>query len=172
MEIRTGTAADAPAVVALLDRTMAWLVAQGRTGQWGERSWSGRPELVERIDRYLTTMHARVAVAPDGELLGLCVLHEEGPDYARPAPGPELYVRFLATERAASGSGVGAALVADALAETARRGLPVLRVDCYGGDDRKLVAQYRRLGFTPCGAFGVDRPDGTTWPGQFLEIRL
>ncbi|MFJ8045128.1 GNAT family N-acetyltransferase [Kitasatospora sp. NPDC096147] len=172
MEMRTGTTADAPAIVALLDRTMAWLTAQGRTGQWGDQPWSARPELVERIDRYLGTMHARVAVGEGGELLGVCVLNEEGPDYARPAPGPELYLRFLATERSASGSGVGAALVADAVAETRRRGLPVLRVDCFGGDDRRLVGQYLKLGFTPCGTFGVERADGSTWPGQFLEIRL
>ncbi|MGW4648918.1 GNAT family N-acetyltransferase [Kitasatospora sp. NPDC004289] len=172
MEIRTGTTADAPGVVALLDRTMGWLIDQGRTGQWGDRLWSERPELVERIERYLGTMHARVAVAGDGSPLGICVVDEEGPQYALPAPGPELYLRFLATERAASGTGVGAALVADALAETARRGLPTLRVDCYGGDDRRLVGQYLKLGFTPCGTFTVPRPDGSEWPGQFLEIRL
>ncbi|MFI5531489.1 GNAT family N-acetyltransferase [Kitasatospora sp. NPDC051853] len=172
MEIRTGTTADAPELVALLDRTMSWLAGQGRTGQWGDQPWSARPELVERIGRYLGTMHARVAVAGDGSLLGVCVVDEEGPEYALPAPGPELYLRFLATERAASGTGVGAALVADALAETERRGLPVLRVDCYGGDDRRLVGQYRKLGFTPCGSFEVERPNGGPWPGQFLEIRL
>ncbi|KQV24136.1 MULTISPECIES: GNAT family N-acetyltransferase [unclassified Kitasatospora] len=81
-------------------------------------------------------------------------------------------VVWLVTDRAARGTGVGAALVADALAEARRRGLSAVRVDCYAGDDRRLVAQYQRLGFTPAEAFEVTLDDGRRWPGQVLEIRL
>ncbi|MGI5239588.1 hypothetical protein [Dactylosporangium sp. CA-139066] len=47
-----------------------------------------------------------------------------------------------------------------------RRGLPLLRVDCYAGDDRALVAWYERQGLTPSETFTAG-----TWPGQVLEQR-
>jgi GNAT superfamily N-acetyltransferase len=83
----------------------------------------------------------------------------------------ELYVRNLVTDRTHKGSGIGAALIADALDEARRRGIGLLRVDCYGGADRKLVGQYRALGFTETEAFEVEQPNGV-WVGQVLEIRL
>ena len=38
--LRTGSTADLDAVLALLDGAVRWLVAQGRTGQWGDQPWS------------------------------------------------------------------------------------------------------------------------------------
>lgn len=84
---------------------------------------------------------------------------------------PELFVRILVTDRSRKGSGIGAALIADAVEETRRRGLGLLRVDCYAGADRRLVGQYRALGFTETESFEVEQPDGV-WPGQVLAIRL
>lgn len=172
MKIRTGGPEDVPAALALLDGAVAWLAAAGRTGQWGTVPFSQRPEVVERLHRQATAYLLRLAETPDGAVVGFSVLAEEVPDYAPPVDVPELYVRYLATDRAHKGGGIGAALVADAREEARRRGLPLLRVDCYAGDDRRLVAAYRALGFTETAAFEVSRPDGTPWPGQVLEIRL
>ncbi|MFJ1703522.1 GNAT family N-acetyltransferase [Kitasatospora sp. NPDC088346] len=171
MRIRTGGPADAPATLALLDAAVAWLVSLGRTGQWGDRPWTSHRKAVERTERYARDYLLRVAEDADGRALGVCVLAEEAPEYATPVDRPELYVRLLVTDRAHRGSGIGAALVADAVEETRRRGLGLLRVDCYAGDDRRLVAQYEKLGFTPTESFEVDQ-SGTPWPGQLLEIRL
>jgi hypothetical protein len=44
----------------------------------------------------------------------------------------------------------------------------LLRVDCYAGDDRKLVAYYEGNGFTPTEPFTVEG----RWPGQVLARRL
>ncbi|GAB3239963.1 hypothetical protein GCM10027452_44480 [Micromonospora halotolerans] len=58
-------------------------------------------------------------------------------------------------------------------AELARdRGLGLLRVDCYGGDDRALVRFYEGCGFTATDRFTVERPGRPPWPGQVLERRL
>lgn len=172
MEIRNGSPADAPAIIALLDGAVAWLVSQGRTGQWGDQPFSSRPTAVARIEQYAAELLVRMAVDDSGRVVGSCLLAEQAPANVTPADGPELYIRYLVTDRTASGTGIGAALVADALAETRRRGLPTLRVDCYAGDDRRLVAQYERLGFTPTEPFEVEQADGSRWPGQLLEIRL
>ncbi|MEV4613805.1 GNAT family N-acetyltransferase [Kitasatospora sp. NPDC049258] len=171
MNIRTGGPADAPATLALLDAAVAWLVSLGRTGQWGDRPWTSNPKAVERTERYARDYLLRVAEDADGRPVGVCVLAEEKPEYATAVDEPELYVRLLVTDRERKGSGVGAALIADAVEETRRRGFGLLRVDCYAGDDRRLVGQYERLGFTPTDAFEVDQPSGP-WPGRILEIRV
>ncbi|MEV8094283.1 GNAT family N-acetyltransferase [Kitasatospora sp. NPDC085879] len=171
MKIRTGGPGDAADTLALLDAAVAWLASHGRTGQWGDKPWTGRPAAVERIHRYAGDYLLRAAEDTEGRTVGVCVLAEEPPDYATPAGERELYVRLLVTDRERSGSGIGAALVADAVEQARSRGIGLLRVDCYAGDDRKLVAQYERLGFTPTEAFEAAQPSGP-WPGQILAIRL
>ncbi|GHH75833.1 GCN5 family N-acetyltransferase [Kitasatospora indigofera] len=171
MKIRTGGPEDAAAIIDLLDSAIAWLTALGRTGQWGDRPWSARPAAVQRIHEYTRDHLVRIAEDAEGRTVGACVLADVPPGYATPVTEPELYVRNLVTDRARSGSGIGAALIADALEEARRRGIGLLRVDCYAGDDRRLVGQYRALGFTETEAFEVEQPAGP-WPGQILEIRL
>ena len=51
------------------------------------------------------------------------------------------------------------------------QGVGLLRVDCYGGDDRALVRYYEREGFRATEPFTVDTPRGP-WPGQVLEKRV
>jgi GNAT superfamily N-acetyltransferase len=171
MKIRTGGPEDATATLALLDAAVAWLAARGRTGQWGDRPWTSRPAATERIHRYAAEYLLRAADDPQGRTVGVCVLAETPPDYAPPVTERELYVRLLVTDREHTGRGIGAALVADAVAEARSRGIGLLRLDCYAGDDRALVAQYERLGFTPTDTFTVDQPDGP-WPGQILAVRV
>ncbi|GAB2709685.1 GNAT family N-acetyltransferase [Kitasatospora kifunensis] len=172
MKIRTGSSDDVPAMLALADTAVAWLTAQGRTGQWGSEPWSARPAEGERMHRYARDYLVRIAEDADGQVVGVCVLAEELSDYVVPADIPDLYVRFLLTDRSRSGSGIGAALIRDAREEAVRRGLKLLRVDCFRSEDRALVRQYQALGFTESLAFDIPRPDGSVWPGQILEIRL
>ncbi|WP_354641900.1 GNAT family N-acetyltransferase [Kitasatospora camelliae] len=171
MKIRGGDADSVAEILALLDGAVAWLVSQGRTGQWGTEPWSGRPAAVARLRETARECVVRLAVDEEGRTVGACVLAEEAPDHAPAVAERELYVRWLLTDRSRKGAGIGAALVADAVEETRARGISLLRVDCYAGGDRALVEQYVRLGFTPTEAFELDRPEGP-WPGQVLEIRL
>ncbi|MEU1542530.1 GNAT family N-acetyltransferase [Actinacidiphila glaucinigra] len=170
MKIRTGGPGDLPATLALLDGAVQWLTARGHAGQWGTRPWSSRPPAVERVTRYAEEYLLRVAET-GGRVVGVCVLAEERPDYASPVDERELYVRLLVTDRSLSGSGIGAALVEDAVAETRRRGIRLLRVDCYAGGEGRLVRQYEALGFTRAQPFAVSREEGDPWPGQILERR-
>jgi len=173
MRLRNGGPSDATGTLALLDGAVAWLVSRGRTGQWGSKGYSERPPAVERIHEYMRDHLVRVAEDEGDRVVGVAVLSEQAPKYAPPPSERELYVRLMVTDRAHSGSGIGAALIADAVAETRRRGISLLRVDCYAGDDRKLVAQYVRLGFRETVPFEVPLPeDGALWPGQILEMRV
>ncbi|MFF7995859.1 GNAT family N-acetyltransferase [Kitasatospora xanthocidica] len=171
-KIRTGGPEDVPDILALLDGAVAWLAGQGRTGQWGDQPFSTTPARVEHIEQYgRQPFLIRLAVDAEGRTVGSCVLSEECGAYVPAVAERELYVRNLVTDRTRRGSGIGAALIADAVEEARRRGIGLLRVDCYGGADRKLVAQYRALGFTETEAFEVEQPNGA-WPGQVLAIRL
>ncbi|MDH6126233.1 GNAT family N-acetyltransferase [Kitasatospora sp. GP82] len=174
MKIRTGGPDDSAGLLELLDGAVAWLVSLGRTGQWGDQPWSSRPPAVDRVHAYTNdadTFLVRIAEDSDGTAIGCCVLSEEANEYATAVEERELYVRNLVTDRSRSGSGIGKALIADAIEEARRRGIGLLRVDCYAGDDRRLVGQYLRLGFTPTDTFEVQLPSGP-WPGQILEIRI
>ncbi|MFJ4845093.1 GNAT family N-acetyltransferase [Streptomyces sp. NPDC088733] len=171
MQIRTGGPGDLSATLALLDGAVAWLTARGRTGQWGTEPWSSRPAAVDRTRRYTEEYLLRVAEV-GGEVAGVCVLAEEPPQFTPPAGEPELYIRLLVTDRARSGSGIGAALVDDAVAEARRRGVGLLRVDCYAGGNGRLVRQYEALGFTRAEPFTVPRAGGDPWPGQVLQRRV
>ncbi len=172
MKIRTGGPEDNADILALLDAAVAWLVEHGRTGQWGSQSWSGSPARVEHVEGYARDHLLRIAEDEDGRTVGVCVLAEAPGQYVPPADRRELYVRLLATDRSRKGSGIGAALIADARTEAVTRGIDLLRVDCYAGDDRALVRQYEALGFTASEAFEVPRPDSDPWPGQILEIQV
>ena len=171
MQIRLAGAEDLGAVLAVLDGTVEWLVAQGRTGQWGTQPWSSQPALVERIEGRIERGEARVAVL-DGEVAGVVSVSGTVPSYVDPAAEPELYVNLLATERRFKGRSVGSALLDEARAEARRRGLALVRVDCYAGDDGKLKAYYRSQGFTEVEPFTVTRTGHPDWPGMLLAQRL
>ncbi len=64
---------------------------------------------------------------------------------------------------------MGSALLAHAAEETRRAGVSLLRVDCYAGDDGKLVRYYEANGFTPVQSFTVGEND---WPGRLLARRV
>ncbi|MFF1686863.1 MULTISPECIES: GNAT family N-acetyltransferase [unclassified Streptomyces] len=165
MEIRKGSTADIPAIVGLFDGAMEWLVSQGRTGQWGEQPWSRRPRAVAMVEEYVAKGQPWIA-ENDGVPVGTLTLSEGPGSYVEPAGEPERYVHLLAARH---GSGAGAALLAHAVRETRRAGVPLLRVDCYAGDDGKLVAFYEANGFVRTESF--IGPDGV-WPGQVLARRV
>ncbi|HTJ67402.1 MAG TPA: GNAT family N-acetyltransferase [Actinospica sp.] len=173
VRIRMAEPSDAAAVLAMFDGIMHWLVAQGRMGQWGTELWSETPALVDRVVERIERRELRVAVDPDGgEVLGVVSLSEECGTYVSPPPEPELFINLLGTSRAAKGLNVGGLLLEEARAEARRRGLRLVRVDCYAGDDRKLNAWYVSQGFTEVGPFVVKREGRADWPGMLLAQYL
>ncbi|TQK50761.1 ribosomal protein S18 acetylase RimI-like enzyme [Streptomyces sp. SLBN-118] len=170
-EIRAGGPDDALATLNLLDRATAWLTARGRSEQWGSKPWSSRPASVRRIRRYTTNMTVRVAELNDS-FAGVCVLSETPQPYVAPMEERELYIMLLVTDRKLVGRGIGQALVSDAHAQAARRGIGLLRTDCYDGDGA-LVKHYQKLGFHPAQSLDVHTP-GTDkpWPCKILEKRV
>ncbi|EHK25238.1 uncharacterized protein TRIVIDRAFT_219018 [Trichoderma virens Gv29-8] len=91
----------------------------------------------------------------------------EAHSYVQPATEPELYVQFLATDRASSGKGIGTLLLEQARTLARKAGVSLLRVDCYAGGSGGLVRYYESQGFERMETFEING-----WPGQVLIQRL
>ncbi|PZG15698.1 GNAT family N-acetyltransferase, partial [Spongiactinospora gelatinilytica] len=73
MEIRHGGLGDVPAVLAMFDRAVAWLVGQGRVGQWGQEPFSGQAARVETVSGWAAGGGMRIAML-DGRPAGCMAL--------------------------------------------------------------------------------------------------
>jgi GNAT superfamily N-acetyltransferase len=165
--IRQGGEDDLAATMAMFDSAVNWLVANGRSAQWGTVPWSQRPEVVTKIGRMMRLGTPWIAEV-DGEAAGTLTLSTTPlSDYVEAADEPEVYIHLLVIDRRFSGLGVGSTLLAHAVDEARRLGVGLLRVDCYAGSEGKLVDYYRRNGFTPVSTFTVG-----DWPGQLLAQRV
>jgi GNAT superfamily N-acetyltransferase len=166
ISIRQGTIDDFDAILMLMDEAVAWLAGQGRTGQWGSEPFSSLTRSVEYMRGEVEENDLWIA-GIDDEPVGAMLLGEAPTRYVEPVTERELYLHLLVTSRRFTGQGIGRALVEQAKAVARERGIDLIRVDCYGGDDRKLVAVYERFGFTPTHVVMVKE-----WPAQVLEMRL
>lgn len=153
------------AVLRMFDSAVAWLSAQGRTGQWGSEPFTGDPKRTAQVEGWAESDGMRIAEI-DGSPAG-CVTVGPPNAYVPAAPVPELYVQALVIDQAFAGHKVGRALLDWSLEEAVRRGAQVLRVDCYAGDDERLVGYYESCGFTREAPFAVGQ-----WPGMILQRSL
>ncbi|MFJ4204770.1 GNAT family N-acetyltransferase [Streptomyces sviceus] len=172
ISIRDGGPDDIPVILGMLDSCVEWLVAQGRPGQWGTEPLSRSPRTVESVARYIDEGSVYIAEADGVPAATLTITDSPGAYLDRlPPPGePERYIHWLASDRRFKGHGVGSALLAHAAEATRRAGVALLRVDCYAGDDRKLVAYYEANGFTPTDTYTAGA--NNDWPGQVLARRV
>jgi GNAT superfamily N-acetyltransferase len=157
-EIRRGTPADEGALLALFDEAVAWMVARGQPGQWGERPFSERPETRARVREFAASEGLWIAERGN-EPVGAVIVGVH-PPHVEPIDRSELYIELLISSRRHAGNGIGARLVrlADDLA--VQRGVEVLRVDCWAGAPT-LVGWYEAQGFARSGTFDV-----RGWKGQ------
>jgi GNAT superfamily N-acetyltransferase len=160
-EIRQGTPDDEDALLSLFDEAVAWMVARGQTGQWGDRPFSERPETRARVREFAE--HPGLWLAErDGEPIGALIVGVH-PPHVEPIDRSELYIELLISSRRRAGNGIGARLVRLADDIAVERGVDVLRVDCWAGAPT-LVAWYEAQGFVRSGMFDV-----RGWKGQVFE---
>lgn len=162
-ELRTGSVDDLDAVLGLLDRAVEWLVAQGRTGQWGDQPWSASEKRVARI-RDMVAGSELLVWEQDGAVAGALAHGPVAHGYVPAAREPEDYVLLLVSDPGVRAA--GRRLLDESWSRARAAGIGLQRVDCYAGDDGKLVRFYESAGFTPTQRFHVDG-----WPGQLLERR-
>ncbi|KAJ8121954.1 hypothetical protein ONZ43_g1724 [Nemania bipapillata] len=68
--------------------------------------------------------------------------------------------------------GAGAALIEYSRKFCLERGKQTIYVDCYAGNDGKLVKYYENQGFTIVDSFEGPKPDGTIWHGMVLRMDI
>jgi GNAT superfamily N-acetyltransferase len=169
-DIRPAGVADVSIVLALLDGAVRWLVSQGRPGQWGTEPLSAEPRHRARISRWAQAGDLYLAWL-DGRPAGALAVGD-APGYVPVAGEPEIFVNLLVTDRACAGRGVGGHLLDHARRLARDRGMTLVRVDCYAGDDQALVRYYESQGFRRVRPFLVELTGDRSWPGQLLEDRL
>lgn len=144
--LRPGTVEDVPAMLRLMDIATAWLVKKGQTGQWGTERHSTNPDRIKQATELAESGGTWIAVdtnysppkSGDEELsvingvVGAITLGQAN-HYVQPATEPELYVKYLASDRASSGKGIGTLLLEKARALAREAGVSLLRLDCYAG---------------------------------------
>ncbi|MFI9591391.1 GNAT family N-acetyltransferase [Nonomuraea sp. NPDC052265] len=164
MKIRHARPGDDTLVLTMFDSAIAWLVSQNRTGQWGTRPFTGDPRRTQQATDWLTGGGMRIAEI-DGRPAG-CIVVGDALPYVTPATEPELYVQVLVIDQRHAGRSVGRRLLQWAFQEARDRNLGLVRVDCYAGDDGRLVSYYESCGFTRDQPFTVGE-----WPGMILHHR-
>ncbi|MGW4403439.1 GNAT family N-acetyltransferase [Nonomuraea sp. NPDC004702] len=164
MKIREGRPGDDAVLLTMFDSAVQWLVSQNRTGQWGTRPFTGDPRRTQQAADWLAGGGMRIAEIDD-QPAG-CIVVGDAMPYVTPATEPELYVQVLVIDQRHAGRSVGRHLLQWALQEARDRGLGLVRVDCYAGDDERLVSYYESCGFTRDQPFTVGE-----WPGMILRQR-
>jgi GNAT superfamily N-acetyltransferase len=164
LALRRGSPEDFRTLVALFDEAVAWMVARGQPGQWGDRPFSDRPETLERVREFAASPGLWIAER-DGAPAGALVVGVH-PPHVEPVAASELYIELLMSSRAHAGNEIGARLVRLAREIAVERGVDLLRVDCWAGAPT-LVAWYERQGFRRSATFDVGG-----WIGQVFEMPL
>jgi GNAT superfamily N-acetyltransferase len=169
INIVLATAEDLPAVLALFDEAVRWLVAQGWSGQWGTEPFSSYPEAVERFAAWIREGIFYVARS-DAAILGTIVINPGLPSYIAQQrdrlPQPALYLEAFATDRRYSGHGIGRRLLGLAEQAAQEQGIAWLLLDCWAGN-AALRRYYRQAGFAECGAFTLG-----SWQGMLFKKQL
>ena len=110
--MRRAEPGDVDALLALVDDVVAWLVARGRSGQWGARPLSQDHGFRARTANAVAAGLVTVAVR-DGAVVGAMVVDRTVPGYVPSGlvPPGALYVHSLVSARSAAGAGVGRLLL-------------------------------------------------------------
>ena len=151
----------------LLGMLLGIVVAAFDMGRWSQMSLETRLHY-KSVDTALIGWHlSELAIG----VLGVLVITEVPAAYVPAAAERELYINLLLVSRRHSGQGIGAALIEHAKQEAAARGIGLIRVDCWAGQDGSLVRVYEKYGFSRVQDFTVALPAGE-WPGMLLAMRL
>ncbi len=148
LHFRTGSIADAEAVLALFDANVAWLAERGRSAQWGSEPWSESSTKTGFVRDLLASGEVTIAEA-DGEVVGASVVTDHPMPYVPAIDEPERYLKLLIASPRHRGEKIGHRLIELARERVVAEGIGLLRVDCWSGGDRRLVAYYVGEGFAP-----------------------
>ncbi|WP_067812977.1 GNAT family N-acetyltransferase [Actinomadura kijaniata] len=161
LRLRQATTGDVPALLALMDSVLKWLVAQGRPRQWGTVPFSQQPGFADRVAGW--TSQGVITVAErHGRCVGLLaaafVLPPRVP--VGVVPDGSMFIHTVMTDRGPDGRGVGSALLAHAERLARTHNAPALALD-HWADSPELGRIYHEHGYVPVAEY-TDQHDGNT----------
>lgn len=121
----------------------------------------------------MTVVFARAR--SDTPILGILVFNETPTDSTPVAREREVYVHLLLTTRDPAYRGLGARLLNEGKGEARRKGVRLMRLSCYAGEDGGLIDVYEKMGFrkNPEEVFVVPNwANGGPWPKVVMEIEV
>lgn len=147
----------------MVDDVIAWLVARGRSGQWGATPLAGHPALRADTAGRIAAGAVTVAVRK-GAVVGTVTLDGQHPAYlpAGLVPAEALFVHTLVSARTPAARGTGRLLLDRCLARAADAGVP-LALDHWAGSP-ELAGFYERAGLRAVGTVVLPQRDGP-WTG-------
>ena len=144
MRVERAQAEDTAAVRALIQEAADWLTARGI------RQWIPGAYPADRVARGVARGEVFVVRGADGALDATLQLQDADPEVWGADDGRALYLHRLTVARVCAGRGLGAQLLAWALAEAAARGRTLLRLDCVASN-AFLRRYYAAAGFSERG---------------------
>jgi GNAT superfamily N-acetyltransferase len=163
IRLRPATPDDVPALLALMEAVLEWLVARGRPAQWGTIPFSRIPGFPDRLGGWVAAGVVTVAER-DGRLVGAMAAAPMVPPRVPPGlvPDGSVFVHTVLSDRGPAGRGVGAMLLAEAERLARGQGAPALALDHWAGSP-ELAQIYDRCGYVQVGEY-VDDRNGTPVP--------
>lgn len=162
------TTDDMPAILALFDEAVTWLVSRGQEKQWGTTPFSEVPSFRERFTQWLDAEALYVARIA-GSLVGTIALSETVPTYATHLfdsfPASAFYLEAFTTSRSLAGRGLGRDLLRWAEQYAAAQGKSTIYLDCWAESPR-LPDYYKQAGYVPHTEFNVGEWRGILFKKQ------
>jgi GNAT superfamily N-acetyltransferase len=170
VQLRVATAADLPALFELMDSVLGWLVARGRTQQWGGVPFSRIPGFPDRVADWVA--QGVITIAERGtDCLGMLAMAPVVPPRipAGLVPPHSMFVHTVMTERGPRGRGVGSLLMQEAERQARAASVPALALDHWAGSD-ELRRVYRKHGYTNVGEYDDDRQAGALKVRNVVQV--
>ncbi|UBU08295.1 GNAT family N-acetyltransferase [Nonomuraea gerenzanensis] len=160
--LRPATPHDIPALLALMDSVLAWLVARGRTEQWGTVPFSRIPGFPELFTTW-TAQGAITTAERATTCVGLLALAPTPPPRIPPSliPDGALFIHTVMSARGPSGQGVGRALLEEAARQAESSGAPAVGLD-HWAESAELDRIYEQHGFVKAGTCEETKDGRTT----------
>jgi GNAT superfamily N-acetyltransferase len=147
INLRRATPDDVSALMSLMDSVLDWLVAHGRSEQWGTVPFSRIPGFSERFAGWVSQGVVTVAER-DGKCVGLLAMAPAVPPRIPGGLVPEgsTFVHTVMSDRGPDGHGVGSALMAEAERRARDDKAPAVALDHWAGS-AELARVYEKGGY-------------------------
>ncbi|MDG4824853.1 GNAT family N-acetyltransferase [Asanoa sp. WMMD1127] len=162
IRLRVAAPADLPRLLELMDSVLSWLVARGRTQQWGDVPFSRIPGFPDRVADWIA--QRVITLAERGtDCVGILAMAPVVPQRipAGLVPASAMFVHTVMTERGPRGRGVGSLLMQEAERQARAASAPAVALDHWAGSD-ELQRIYHKHGYTPVGEYNDERANAPT----------